>query len=167
MPSTRRELTRDEKVENLVLNFSVIMMGMFEGVFATLASGMVTALAKTGDAMAGALDGGGSRPKPRKKADVDEVNSKVGEAFSGLRKDVAESLQAKDGSLKALIKDPSFDTGIRIVESHPLGLPSLTQPLSNEELARYVDLIQKEDPEIVKLIQELGEWQKTTPKLGR
>ncbi len=169
MPSAHRELTRDEKAENLVVNFSMIMMGMFEGVFTALAAGMATALSKTADALTEALDSGEPRPK-QKKNDVNveaEVNSKVRDVFSGLRKEVAQGFSNKDASFKAFLKDPSFDAGIRIVEGHPLKLPSLTQALSDEDLAGYVDLLQKEDPEMVKLMQELGEWQKTTPKFDR
>jgi hypothetical protein len=170
MPSPKDQPTRDEKVENLVTNFSMIMMGMFEGVFAALAAGMATALSKTADALTEALDSPDGNTPPRKPAapDVDkEVKTKVKEVFSGLRKEVAEGFSNKDNRFKEFIKDPAFDDGIRIVESHRLKLPSLTEPLTDSELAGYVDLIQKGDPEISKLMQELGEWQKSTPRFGR
>ncbi len=164
MPS--KELTRDEKVENLVLNFSMIMMGMFEGAFAALAAGMAETLSKTADALTEALDG--STPAKKAPANVgQEANSKVKEVFSGLRKEVAEGFASKKGSFKSFIRDPAFDEGVRIVESHRLKVPRLTEPLSDSDLSEYASLIQREDPGVTKLMQELGEWQKTTPKFGR
>jgi hypothetical protein len=49
------ELTRDEKVENLIMNFSMIMMGMFEGVFTAIAKGLAEVMSKMTDAIAEGL----------------------------------------------------------------------------------------------------------------
>jgi hypothetical protein len=167
VPKSSRELTRDEKVENLVMNFSMIMMGMFEGVFAQLAAGMAEALNNTADAVTGALaDAGGVTPKPKTSVDLNaELNGKLKEAFSGLRKEVAEGLTGKNKAFKTLIEDPSFDEGVRIVENHRLKLPRLTERLSDADLVGYVRLIQGGDADVSKMMQELGEWQKTTPRL--
>jgi len=168
VPPASRQLTRDEKVENLVMNFSMIMMGMFEGVFTALATGIADALATTADVLAEALDGSGGAPKrPKASADVNsEVSGKLKEVSSGLRKEVAEGFSNKNQAFKTFIKDPSFDQGVRIVEGHQLRLPRLTEPLTDADLAGYVHLIQSEDPDVSKMMQELGEWQKTTPKFG-
>jgi hypothetical protein len=168
LPAASRELTRDEKVENLVMNFSMIMMGMFEGVFAALAGGMADAMTKTADVLAEALDGTGVvSPGTKPSVDVNaEVNGKMKEVFSGLRKEVAEGFSDKNQAFKSFIKDTSFDQGVRIVESHRLKLPRLTEPLSDADLAGYVHFIQSEDPDVSKMMHELGEWQKTTPKFG-
>lgn len=167
--AANHDLTRDEKVENLVTNFSMIMMGMFEGVFAAMASGLASALTKTAEALTDAFDEGkGSTPKkvedsaPETEA---EVNAKVKEVFSGLRKEVDEGFSHGGKSFNAFISDPSFDEGVRIVESHKLKLPMLTERLSDSDLAGYVALIQNGDPDLSKMMQELGEWQKTTPRL--
>jgi hypothetical protein len=166
VPTAGAGLSRDEKVENLVINFSMIMMGMFEGVFAAMAAGMATALSQTADALTEALDSGNPALSKRPKAeDVDaEVKTKVKEVFSGLRNEVAEGFAGKDKKFKEFIKDPAFDAGVRIVESHNLKLPRLTEPLSDSDLAGYVTLIQNGDPEVAKMMQELGEWQKDTPR---
>jgi hypothetical protein len=42
----KRVMTRDEKVENLLFNYSMILMATFEAAFANLASTMTDALAK-------------------------------------------------------------------------------------------------------------------------
>jgi hypothetical protein len=158
--------TRDEKVENLLMNFSMIMMGMFEGVFAALAAGMADALTKTADALTEAIDSGkgATHVERAKMGPGPEVNSKVREVFAGLRKEVAEGFSNKDAKFQAFIKNPAFDEGIKIVERHRLKVPSLTDHLSDSDLAEYVNLIQSEDPEVAKMMQELGEWQQTTPR---
>lgn len=148
----------------------MIMMGIFEGVFAALAAGMATAMSATADALTEAFDDGkGSAGK--KKADSpiaeSEVNEKVREVFSGLRKEALEGFSNKDQSFMRFIKHPAFDDGIRIVESHSLKLPMLTETLSDSDLAAYVTLIQSEDPEVASLMKELGEWQRTTPKFNK
>lgn len=171
MAVPKSDLTRDEKVENLVVNFSMIMMGIFEGVFAALAAGMATALTKTADALTEAFDDAskGSRPKKPKAAPIDEseINSKVKDVFAGLRKEVAEGFSNKDDSFKKFISDPAFDKGVKIVESHQFKLPKLTEPLTDDDLAGYVTLIQNEDPELAKMMKELGEWQQTTPRFRK
>lgn len=163
-------LTRDEKVENLVTNFSMIMMGMFEGVFAAMASGLTSMLTKTAEALADSMDAGEAPPRRRHPTSPEpeaEVDSKIKEVFSGLRKEVTEGFSDKGGRFLAFIKDPSFDAGVKIVESHRLKLPPMTEPLSDEDLAGYVSLIQNGDPEVAAMMQELGEWQKTTPRFER
>ena len=168
MPPKGPELSRDEKVENLIVNFSMIMMGMFEGVFAAMAAGMATALSKTADALTEALDSGGAAQSTKPKVEeIDaEVNSKVKEVFSGLRKEVSAGFSGREKQFKEFIKDPAFDSGVRIVESHKLSLPTLTERLSDSDLAGYVTLIQNGDPEMTKMMTELGEWQKSTPSFG-
>jgi hypothetical protein len=159
-------LTRDEKVENLLVNFSMIMMGMFEGVFAALAAGMADSLTKTAEALTEAMDSGkGATHLDKTNVSAGaEVNSKVKDVFAGLRKEVAEGFSNKDAKFQAFIKDSAFDEGIRVVERHRLKVPSLTERLSDADLAEYVNLIQAEDPEVAKMMQELGEWQKTAPR---
>ena len=166
-----RKLTRDEKVENLLTNFSMIMMGMFEGVFSAMASGLASALTKTAEVLTDAIDEGkGAPPKELEAASQNteaEVNAKVRDVFSGLRKEVSEGFSEGKQPFKDFIRDPAFDEGVRIVESHRLKLPMLTERLSDSDLAAYVTLIQNGDPELARMMQELGEWQKTTPRLER
>jgi hypothetical protein len=161
--------TRDQKVENLVFNFSMIMLGMFEGAFAALAEGMATALSQTADALTDAFDSSG-KPRERKKVSNDvavEVNAKIKDSFSGLRKEVAEGFSGGSKPFKEFIKDPAFDEGLRIVESHQLKIPPLTSTLTDSQLAGYVSLIQGGDPEMAKMMSELAEWQKKTPRFER
>jgi hypothetical protein len=169
VPPESKGLTRDQKVENLVFNFSMIMLGMFEGAFAAMAEGMATALSKTADALTDALDASGNAAPPRRDGSGmgAEVNVKVKEAFSGLRNEVKEGFSGGSKPFKEFIKDPAFDEGIRIVEGHRLTLPPLTTSLTDSELSGYVEMIQGGDPEMAKMMAELAEWQKKTPKFER
>jgi hypothetical protein len=169
VPPGGRADTRDQKVENLLFNFSMIMMGMFEGAFAAMAEGMAKAFSATAEALTDALDSSGSSTT-RKKASADmaaELSTKMKDAFAGLRKEVSEGFSGGSKPFKEFIKDSSFDEGVKIVESHELKLPPLTASLTDSELAGYVELIQSGDPELAKMMAELGEWQKTTPRFER
>jgi hypothetical protein len=169
VPSETKGASRDQKVENLLFNFSMIMLGMFEGVFAAMAEGMATALSKTAEALTDALDPSGKPPSLRKgEPDMAaEVNAKLKGVFSGLRKEVAEGFTGGSKPFKEFIRDPAFDEGVRIVEGHKLKLPPLTSSLTDSELAGYVEMIQGGDPEMAKMMSELAEWQKKTPRFER
>ncbi len=155
-------------MENLVINFSMIMMGMFEGVFTAMASTLASTLTKTAEALTEAMDQGQGSSKKEKKRPAQEAESEVAakmkDVFAGLRKEVSEGSSNKDQNFRRFIKDPSFDEGVRIVEKHPLKLPMLTEHLRDADLAGYVALIQGGDPEVSEMMRELGEWQNTTPK---
>lgn len=134
----------------------MIMMGMFEGVLSAMATGFAQAMSGVAEAMAGTPAIG--------KSEKAEMDAKLREVFAGLRKEVAEGFEDKNEKFRAFIRDPSFDAGVRIVESHDLGLPRLAEHLTDDDLVRYVVLIQKEDPKLSKMMAELGEWQKSTPR---
>ena len=89
---SRRKLTRDEKVENLVTNFSMIMMGMFEGAFAAMASGLASALTRTAEALTESFgrEGEHATPAPAPPEPEAEVSAKVREVFTSLRKEIEE-----------------------------------------------------------------------------
>jgi hypothetical protein len=177
MTSGERLLTRDEKVKNLIVNYSMIMMGIFGGVFETLATKMSEAMVAGTTAMAQALAGTTGAPtaeESENKISEEELRKKVGsqvsegvkQMFSKMRSEVADKLSANEDSLNESIADPSFDEGIRIVEGYDFELPKLTEALSDNDLASYLTLLSKEDPELGKMFRELSEWQKTTPKLS-
>ena len=145
------------------MNFSMIMMGMFEGAFAELAAGLAEAVSKTADAMAEAFDG--KKAKSRHD-DTREVAANVNVVFAKLRGEVASGITGREAEFGKFIRDPSFDKGIEIVESHDFA-PRLTEKLTDADLGRYVSLIQREDPEMAKMMNELGAWQKTSPRFDR
>jgi hypothetical protein len=167
VPAQRPELTRDEKVENLLINFSMLIIGMFEGALTAMAEGLTDALTKTAESITEALDSKGDSSSSKTPASPDpesEVHAKVKEVFSRLRREVTEGFSNKDRSFTKFIQDPAFDTGVRIVESHRFKLPRLTEHLTDSDLAGYMTLIQEGNGEVAKMMQELEEWQRTTPR---
>ncbi len=166
--------TRDEKAENLVLNYSMILMSAFEDAFVKLASTMSEALVKRSEAMAeatgaslGGTPGGTARGKTKTEGLAGQARAKtsksVKEAFAEMKAKARSEIPLDDGSLKEFMKAPAFDEGIKIVERYEFGLPKLTERLSDEEFVAYPALFNQSDPEFVKMSKELSEWQKSVP----
>jgi hypothetical protein len=160
--------TRDEKLENLIMNHSMIFMGMFEEAFATIADKMTEVMAAGTAAMAEALGGVSSGSRDTGTADVGkkitdeitpEVRAQIGRVFSGIREEMASQWPTNASIFKQYIASPEFDKGIEIVERYDFGRPKLTERLSDEALASYVFLVQSGDPKIGKMFKELADWQ--------
>jgi hypothetical protein len=165
--------TRDEKLENLIMNHSMIFMGMFEEAFSTIAEKMTEAIAKGGAAMAEALGGvppgskdlGATDPGKKLKDDLSpEVRTQIGNVFSEIREEMASQWPKNASVFKGYISSPTFDKGIEIVEGYDFGRPRLTEKLSDELLASYVFLVQSGDPRLGKMFKELADWQSGLPK---
>jgi hypothetical protein len=166
--------TRDEKLENLIMNHSMIFMGMFEEAFSTIAEKMTEVLAKGTASMAEALgDGLSSGSKQSETADVGkklkdelapEVRTQIEHMFSGIREEMASQWPKNARVFEQYISCPAFDKGIEIVEKYDFGRPKLTEKLSDEMLASYVFLLQSGNPELGKMFKELADWQSGLPK---
>ena len=161
--------TRDGKIENLIMNHSMIFMGMFEEAFSTLAEKMTEAMAVGAGAIADALAGGSSSGsvavgKKVQEEITPEVKTQIGHVFSGIREEMAEQWPKNASVFTQYVSSPAFDKGIEIVEKYDFGRPKLTQKLSDEVLASYVFLVQSNNPEIGKMFKELSEWQSGLPK---
>jgi len=159
--------TRDEKLENLIMNHSMIFMGMFEEAFTTLAEKMTAAMAIGAGAIADALAGSSSAAgvgKNVRKEIAPEVRNQIGHVFAGIREEMAEQWPKSASVFKQYISTPAFDKGIAIVEKYDFGRPKLTEKLSDEVLASYVFLVQSGNAEIGKMFKELSEWQSGLPK---
>ncbi len=167
-------LARDEKLENLIMNHSMIFMGMFEEAFSTLADKMTEALAMGTAAMADALAqgmppsssrSGAARAGKKITAEISpEVRAQIGRLFSGIREEIASQWPKNASVFKQYISSRAFDRGIKIVEKYDFGRPRLTEKLSDEVLASYVFLLQSGDKELGRMFKELAEWQAGLPK---
>jgi len=165
--------TRDEKLENLMMNHSMIFMAMFEEAFSTLAEKMTEAMA-IGAAMADALGGGPSQSSEGsgssgagKKVQPElapEVRAQIEHVFSGIREEMASQWPKKADVFRQYVSGPGFDKGIEIVERYDFGRSKLTEKLSDEVLTSYVFLVQSGDAEIGKMFKELADWQSSMPK---
>ena len=160
--------TREEKLENLIVNHSMIFMGMFEEAFAEIAEKMTEVLAAGASAMSEALTGtqtqAGSEVDKKLKTMAPEVRASVGSAFSKMRQDMAAQMPKDPDALRKFVSGPEFDKGIEIVDKHDFGLPKITEKLTDETLASYVLFVKGGNAEITKMFKELAEWQEGLPR---
>jgi hypothetical protein len=168
-----RTVTRDEKIENLLFNYSMILMATFEEAFANLASTMTDALAKTGAAMTevmtssfGVSNEGEVDNGPSMKLDDlgPRTSEKVKEAFAEIRTQAGADFSTKDASIRKIVQDPASDEAVRIVEKFDFKIPRLTERLSDDDMTKYMALLKKEDPQLMKMLKQLAVWQEKLPK---
>ena len=162
-------LARDEKLENLIMNHSMIFMSMFEEAFSALADKMTEALQTGTAAIAQALaeglsqgseESGAVRVDKKAKDEISpEVRAQIGHLFSGIREEMASQFPKNANLFKQYISSPAFDEGIKIVERYDFGRPKLTEKLSDGVLASYVFLLQSGDKELGRMFKELADWQ--------
>jgi len=169
MVKRRPASTRDEKLENLIMNHSMIFMGMFEEAFSAVAEKMTEALSEGAGALADALAGGQSPPgasagRRLKNEVTPAVRAEIGNLFSGIREEMTSQRPQNAAVFKRYISSPAFDKGIEIVERYDFRRPKLTERLSDEVLASYVFLLQSGDKELGRMFKELTEWQAALPK---
>ena len=159
------ERTREEKLENIIVNYSMIFMGVFEDAFSMFAEKMTEAMGDLAGGLADALAPGSSSGKDRQPLKVPpEIGEGIRHVFSEIREEVESQLPKDSGSFKEYVSSPVFDKGIEIVERYDFHRPNLTQRLSDEALASYVFLLQSGDKELGLMFEELAEWQKELPK---
>jgi hypothetical protein len=167
-------LTRDEKLENLIMNHSMVFMGMFEEAFSTLAEKMTEALAEGTAAVTDMLTEGTSPgsgapgapvagKKPRDQIPLG-VRIQIEDVFSGIREEASSQWPKDTVAFKHYVSSPAFDKGIEIVERYDFARPKLTEKLSDEVLASYVFLLQSGDKELGRMFKELADWQASLPK---
>ena len=171
MVKRRPTSTRDEKLENLITNHSMIFMGMFEEAFSTVAEKMTVALSEGAGALADALARGASSAsgdasvgKQLENEVTPAVRAEIGNLFSGIREEVSSQWPKNAAIFKAYVSSPAFDKGIEIVERYDFRRPKLTERLSDEVLASYVFILQSGDKELGRMFKELAEWQAALPK---
>jgi hypothetical protein len=171
MTNTEPLPTREEKVVNLMTNYTMLFISMFEDVFAEIAVGMSQITVAMGGAIADALsEGSDSSAETKKQIEkikpevAPEVSGKIKEMFSGIRKEVSSQMSEKIPDFKIYFANPVFDQGIAIVEKYDFDLPKLTEKLSDEDLASYLVLFKSGDEQLGKMFQELHQWQESVPK---
>lgn len=135
--------SRDDKIRNLLLNQSVIFMGLFE-----------EALADVGDRLAETKDVSGS------------ARNLVSELLSEIREEALAQIPSPP-ELERHVADPAFDEGIEIAERYDLNLPRLTESLDDMTLASYIFLLKGGNPDATRMLRELQDWQKRLPKRAR
>ena len=153
---------RDEKLENLITNHSMIFMGMFDEAFSAIADRMNETLGgRISDSNSPKTDGlltkAGRMIAP-------EVLTQIGYAFARIREEMASDWPIDARVFAQYVQSPAFDRGIEIVEKYDFGRPKLTEKLTDEVLASYVFLLQSGHKELGKMFKELADWQGSLPK---
>jgi hypothetical protein len=149
-----RQPTRDESLENLITNHSIIFTGIFDEAFSAIADRM------TGASGEGASEAGNG---PSKGVPPD-VLTQIGYAISAIRDEVAAEMPEESRVFAQYVSSPAFDRGIEIIEEYDFGRPKLTEKLSDEVLASYVFLLKSGDKQLGQMFKELADWQTGLPK---
>lgn len=166
MVDGRGRPARDKKIENLIMNHSMIFMGIFEEAFSTLADRMTEALAIGTAAMAEALaQGSGARVAKKAKAELSpELRLQIGNLLSGIREEIASEWPKNATVFKKYISSSDFDKGIKIVEKYDFGRPRITEKLSDEVIASYIFLLESGDKDLREMFKQLSAWQASLPR---
>jgi hypothetical protein len=170
--------SRDEKLENLIVNHSMIVMGMFEEAFFDIAERLsTTALSPPGEEATRAEDSRARSPATGSSPPVDagkktagggslaiDVKIQIEYLFAELREEASSELPKDPADFARYVSSPLFDEGISIVESYDFGRPKLTERLTDEVLASYVFLLQSGDAKLESMTRELSEWRRRLPR---
>ncbi|MBN2518484.1 MAG: hypothetical protein JXB14_06550 [Candidatus Altiarchaeota archaeon] len=150
---------RSERITNLVVNATVMMMGSIMISFGDLMAGFTGAM---GEAMINAFGSDDPESKKRTEEMKREIREKMPE---GMKKmlgermvEVTAKMREKRGELEGYFKDPLFDEGLAIVDRYRFNLPPLTEELSMEDMAGYLCLGQSNDKKLDEMMHELGLW---------
>jgi hypothetical protein len=168
--------SRDEKLENLIVNHSMIVMGMFEEAFFDIADRMTTTALSPPGGPTRAEDSRARSPAPESSPPVDagkvagggslaiDVKIEIEYLFAELREEASSELPRDPADFARYASSPVFDEGISIVESYDFGRPKLTEQLTDEVLASYVFLLQSGDAKLEHMTRELSEWRRRLPR---
>jgi hypothetical protein len=116
--------------------------------------------------MAGAMGGeeAGEEVSKEFEQKLPEVDEKMKEMISEMRKDVYAQMDQKRGEIEPYLADPAFDLGPEIVDRYDFGLTKLSEELDDGTLARYAQLLVSEDPNFSEMFEALTDWMNTLPK---
>lgn len=160
-----RGIEREEKLENLIKNYSMIMMGMFEEGLEELADRLTGAMAGAAGASLEAIGDTKAAEGVRSIGTLPpQIRFEIEAAFADIREEIASQWPKNSKVFTKYVSSPAFDKGIEIVESYDFNRPKLTEDLSDELVASYVFLMLGGDRKLTKMVKELGEWQEGLPR---
>lgn len=157
------DMDRAQKVMNTITNTSTILMSSLMGGFTQV---MMETMGTVASGMAGAMAGeeAGEEVNNEFKQKLPEVDEKMKEMISEMRKDVYAQFQQKRLEIEPLLSDAAFDLGPEIVDGYDFGLPKLTEELDDISLAHYSRLLVSEDSNFSEMFGKLTDWMNTLPK---
>jgi len=153
----------EDKIIYAMANTSVILMSMMMGAFTQVVGSTMGAMAS---GMAEALGGKEASDKVDQeiKQGLPEVDGKMKAMISDMRKDIYSQMKQKRQEIKAMLSDPAFEVGPKIIEKYDFNLPKLTQELDDNTLSQYLQLLVSEDSRFAEMFKELTEWINSLPK---
>lgn len=155
---------REKKIMNAIANTSIILMSTIMGAFSQVMTKMTTVMAS---GMAEAIGGKGAEEQVNKEINqkLPELDEKMKTLVSDVRKDVYAQLNQQRKEIELLLSDPAYDIGPQMVDKYDFKLPKLTEELDDRALARYIQLLESEDPSFAEMFKALTEWINTLPKI--
>jgi hypothetical protein len=154
---------REGKIMNSIANTSIILMSTMMGAFSEI---LVNTTGGLASGMAGAFGGKEVEEKVEEefKQKLPEVDEKIKAMISDIRKDIYLQLGQKRREIEPFLSDPVYDIGPKTIEKYDFKLPKLTQELNDSDLAKYTQLLIKEDSSFGEMFKELANWINTLPK---
>ena len=153
---------RENKIMNLIVNTSVILMG-------TLMGGLTEAMMNVTGAMAGGMAGAvageeaGEEVSREFKQKLPEVDDKMKEMIADVRKDLYVQMEQKKKEIEPYLADPVFDVGPEKIDKYDFSLPKLTEELDDSTIAQYAYLLVSEDQNFAEMFTEITDWMNTLP----
>jgi len=159
----QREVNREDRIMNSMVNVSVILMSTMMGAFTQVLSNAAGSMAS---GMAEAIGGKevGDKIDREIEKSLPEVDEKMKAMISDIRKDIYSQMKQKKQEIEPLLSDPAFEIGPKIIEKYDFKLPKLTQELDDNTLAQYSQLLVNENVLFAKMFKELTEWINSLPK---
>lgn len=161
---SRSKSNRTQKVMNAMTNMSIILMSTLMG---GLTQAMMETMGSMASEMAGAMAGEEQKEEVNNefKQKRPEVDEKMKEMISDVRKDVYAQLEQKREEIEPYLSDAAFDLGPKIIDGYDFGLPKLTEELDDGSLVKYSQLLVGEDPKFTEMFEKLTNWMNNLPKL--
>lgn len=152
----RRPLpAREEKLRNLLTNYSAIFMGVFEEPLTALVDMMADAPSSPA---------GSGRSAKSREVITPQARALISDVASELRQEASSGLTRDPRAFKRYVSGAAFDRGLQIVEEHDFGRPRLTESLSDDVLASYIFLLLSGDKDLTRMFRDIAEWKAGLPE---
>lgn len=158
------EPNRSDRIMNTIINTSIILMSTILG---GLAGTMMDMMGEVSSGVAGAFGGEGAAEGVGSDiaAKRPEAEAQMKALISEARKDIYAQYEEKRAEIEPVLADPVFDKGPIIVEGYDFGLPRMSEELDDSALAKYSELLVREDPAFSTMFKELTDWMNSLPKM--
>jgi len=155
---------REEKILNVMVNTSILLMSLMTEAFSDLFAGMTEGMVQAVGSSLGMSEEDTKQGSEKMRNLTTKIPQEVRAQMMSMKTDIRKQFQERKPEIQHLLIDPVFDKGIVIAESSATRLPKLTENLDEVSLLGYLALLKAEDPRCTKMFQALMEWMKTVPQ---